>query len=151
MFFLFESVQGLRSFRKVRVKFSKAWTESNATLMMFSTQEEHEQRLEAVVQRLPDANVTLNAKKHVFNVLSVNCLGQIVGSDGIQSDPEKIQAIIDMPHPTNPHEVRSFLGMVNQISKFISNLADITKPIREMLVKNIAWTWGTTTGCFSQN
>ena len=47
-----------------------------------------------------------------------------------------------MPHPTSPHEVRSFLGMVNQFSKFTSNLADITKPIRELLVKNTAWTWG---------
>ena len=47
-----------------------------------------------------------------------------------------------MPHRTNLHEVRSFHGMVNQFSKFTSNHADITKPIRELLVKNTAWTWG---------
>ena len=60
----------------------------------------------------------------------------------IKPDPEKIQAILEMPHPTNLHEVRSFHGMVNQFSKFTPNLADLTKPIRELLVKNIAWTWG---------
>ena len=111
-------------------------------LVYGATQKEHDQRLEAVLQRLADANVTLNAEKCVFNVPSVKFLGQIVGSNWKQPDPEKIQAIIDMPHPTNPHEVRSFLGMVNQFSKFTYNLADITKPIRELLVKNTTWTWG---------
>ncbi|CAB3999375.1 Retrovirus-related Pol poly from transposon [Paramuricea clavata] len=107
-----------------------------------ATQEEHDGRLEAVLQRLVNANVTLNAEKCVFNVSSVKFLGQIVGADGIKPDPEKIQAILEMPHPTNLHEVRSFLGMVNQFSKFTTNLADLTKPIRELLVKNTAWTWG---------
>ena len=46
-----------------------------------ATQEEHDQRLEAVLQRLADANVTLNAEKCVFNVPSVKFLGQIVGSN----------------------------------------------------------------------
>ena len=46
-----------------------------------------------------------------------------------------------MPHPTNLREVRSFLGMVNQFSKFTLNLAKITKPIRELLVKNNKWGW----------
>ena len=107
-----------------------------------ATQEERDRRLEAVLQRLGNANVTLNAEKCVFNVSSVKFLGQIVGADGIKPYPEKIQAILEMPHPTNLHEVRSFLGMVNQFSKFTTNLADLTKPIRELLVKNNAWTWG---------
>ena len=47
-----------------------------------------------------------------------------------------------MPAPNNQHEVRSFLGMVNQFSKFTNNLTDMTKPIRELLVKNTVWTWG---------
>ena len=106
------------------------------------TQEEHGQRLEATLQRLSNANVTLNPDKCVFNVSSVKFLGLIVGADGIKPDPDKVQAILSMPHPTNLYEVRSFLGMVNQFSKFTTNLADLTKPIRELLVKNTAWIWG---------
>ena len=45
-----------------------------------------------------------------------------------------------MPHPTNIHEVRSFLGMVNQFSKFTTNHAQIT-PMRNLLVKDTPWTW----------
>ena len=106
------------------------------------TQEEHDQRLKAVLSRLNNANVTLNNDKCVVNVQSVAFLGQIVGSDGIKPDPEKIDAILNMPHPTNIHKVRSFLGMVNQFSKFTTNSAQLTKPIRDLLIKNTAWTWG---------
>ena len=107
-----------------------------------ATQEELDRRLEAVLQRLSNANVTLNADKCVFNVSSVQFLGQIVGPDGIKPDPAKVRAILEMPTPTNQHDVRSFLGMVNQFSKFTSNLTDMTKPIRELLVKNTVRTWG---------
>ena len=73
------------------------------------SQEEHDERLEAVLNRLSNANVTFNAQKCVFSVSKVKFLGQIVGSDGVKPDPEKLLAIVDMPHPTNLHEVRSFL------------------------------------------
>ena len=39
-------------------------------------------------------------------------------------------------------EVRTFLGMVNQLSKFSDHLADKTKSIRELLLKGNQWTWG---------
>ena len=107
-------------------------------LIYGQTQEEHDQRLKAVLSRLSNASVTLNNDKCVVNVQSVASLGQIVGSDGIKPDPEKIDSIVNMPHPINIHEVRSFLGMVNPFSKFTTNLAQLTKPIRDLLIKNSA-------------
>ncbi len=106
------------------------------------TQAEHDQRLDALLQRLSNANVTLNAEKCVFCVSSVKFLGHIVGSDGIKPDPDKVEAVLDMPPPTNVPEVRSFSGMVKQLSKFTTNLADLTQAIRELLVKTNTWIWG---------
>ena len=41
-------------------------------------------------------------------------------------------------------EVRMFLGMVNQLSKFSDHLADkTTRSIRELLLKGNQWTWET--------
>ena len=91
-------------------------------LVYGNTLKEHDQRLDAVLRRLSNANVTLNAEKCEFNIQSVKFLGQTVGSDGIKPEPDKIEAILSIPHPTNLHEVRSFLGMVNQFSKFTTNL-----------------------------
>ena len=62
--------------------------------------------------------------------------------NGIEVDPDKVKAIADLPPPTNVQEVRTFLGMVNQLSKFSDHLADKTKSIRELLLKGNQWTWG---------
>ena len=39
------------------------------------------------------------------------------------------KAIQSLPVPTNITEVRGFLGMINQLSKFSPNLAERSKPI----------------------
>ena len=38
---------------------------------------------------------------------------------GVKADPAKTEAIIQMPVPQNLTEVPRFIGMVNQLSKFI--------------------------------
>jgi len=101
----------------------------------------HEERLDAVLKRLQDANVTLNEEKCEFEKDSVHFLGHIVGKDGMKIDPRKVQAIKDMKPPTDMTELRRFLGMVNQVGKFIPNLADLTKPLRELLVQRNTWLW----------
>ena len=53
-------------------------------------------------------------------------VGHIIDADGIRADPDKIQAIIDMNPPSNISDVRRFLGMVNQLSKFSGRLALLT-------------------------
>ena len=39
-------------------------------------------------------------------------------------------------------QLRRFLGIVNQVGKYIENLAEMTKPLRDLLNKNSAWLWG---------
>lgn len=105
-------------------------------------QQQHDERLEAVLKRLLEAGVTLNLDKCVFSTKQVKFLGHVISSNGIEVDPDKVKAIADLPPPTNVQEVRTFLGMVNQLSKFSDHLADKTKSIRELLLKGNQWTWG---------
>ena len=100
-----------------------------------TTQDEHDSRLEA-------AGVTLNKEKCEFSQKQVPFLGQIVNHSGIRPDPGKVRAAQEFPAPTNVGAVRRFLGMVNQLSKFSPHLADMTKPLRELLKKDRAWVWG---------
>ncbi len=60
---------------------------------------------------------------------------------GVRADPDKIQAIQNILAPTSVSEVRRFLGTVNQMSKFAPNLAEETKPLRDLLIKGNHWTW----------
>ena len=106
------------------------------------TQEEHDERLSKVLHQLRDAGVTLNSEKCQFSQNQVTFLGQVIDISGIRPDPNKVFAIQKVPAPRNVGDVRRFLGMANQLSKFPPNLADQTKPLRELLIKSNDWVWG---------
>ena len=46
-----------------------------------------------------------------------------------------------MTDPTSVSELRRFLGMANQLAKFIPDMAAITKPLRDLLSTRNAWSW----------
>ena len=78
-------------------------------------QEEPDARLHGVLQRLEKAGITLNVDKCGLSTSEVVFLGYIITSVGIRPDPRKTDAIMEMKEPTNVGELRSFLGMVNQL------------------------------------
>ena len=105
----------------------------NAVLVFGKSQDEHDTRLKAVLQRLEEAKVTLNGSKCEFNKSSVKFLGHIVDQNGIRADPAKTTSITKMPPPQSVTEVRRFMGLVNQLGKFSSRIAEISQPVRELL------------------
>ena len=54
-------------------------------------------------------------------------------------DPDK--DIRDMPAPTDKTGVQRLLGMVQYLSKFLPNLSDMTKPLRELTQQDVEWCW----------
>ena len=50
------------------------------------------------------------------------------------------QSQVKMPESIT--DIRRFLGMLNQMTKFVPNMADITKPLRDLLSTKNQWTWG---------
>ena len=108
------------------------------------TQEEHDRRLKAVLKRLDGAGANLNAEKCEFSKKEIRFAGYIFNEEGIKSDPEKTESIQDMDTPQNVSDVRRFLGMVNQLGKFVPHLAEKTKPIRDLLNTKNEFLWGPT-------
>ena len=53
----------------------------------------------------------------------------------------KTSAIRAMPPPTCVSELRRFLGIINQMGKFSPNIADLSKPLRELLGTKRSWSW----------
>ena len=106
------------------------------------TQEEHDNRLFKVLCRLQKEGPTLNKVKCKFSQRQVPFSGQVIDESGIKPDPSKVAAICNVPVPTIVGDIRRFLGTVNQMSKFAPNLADVTKPLRDLLVKGNQWVWG---------
>ena len=104
--------------------------------------EEHDARVRAVFRRLEDNGVTLNFEKCEFAKSSITYLGHVVSADGIRADPSKVRAIKQMQQPKDVGDIRRFLGMANQLGKFIPNLSTVTQPLRDLLQKKNQWTWG---------
>ncbi|XP_064488339.1 uncharacterized protein LOC135400436 [Ornithodoros turicata] len=97
-------------------------------LVHAKTREEHDDRVRKVLARLQDYGVTLSKDKCVFGVQRAKFLGHIIDEEGIHPDDTKVKAIQDMKPPTSLTELKSFLGMVNYLGKFIPHLADILQP-----------------------
>ena len=60
---------------------------------------------------------------------------------GLRADPTKVQAITQMPRPTDVAGIQQLLGMIHYLAKFLPNLSDITKPLRELTHKEVEWVW----------
>ncbi|KAF6034356.1 hypothetical protein EB796_007337 [Bugula neritina] len=105
------------------------------------SQEEHDSRVRAVLRRMVDAGMTLNVEKCKFSRSSIKFLGHVISSSGIRANPEAVQGIESFATPTCVKDVRSFLGMANQLSKFSTRLGELSAPLRELLHKNTPWIW----------
>lgn len=103
--------------------------------------QEHNERLDAVLTRLETTGITLNSDKCVFATKEIHFLGHIVSESGVSVDPDKVSGIRDMTPPTNITELRRFLGMTNQLMKFVPHLTDTTAPLRQLLGKDTEWLW----------
>ena len=60
---------------------------------------------------------------------------------GIEENPEKCKAIIEMHNPTNVKEVQRLVGHLTAISRFLPMLADQTRPIIQLLKKSMKFSW----------
>jgi hypothetical protein len=109
-------------------------------LIFGSTLNELVKRTKAVLQRCHDHGVTLSREKAQFGE-SVKFAGFIVNSSGISPNPEKVAAISRFPVPANLTDLRSFLGLANQLGQFVPDLAHASQPLRGLLRKNIAYQW----------
>ena len=68
-------------------------------------------------------------------------MGHVISDGGVMIDEDKLKAIRDMTPPSDVKTLRSFLGMVNYLSKFIPNLATKSKLLRDLEKKDAEWEW----------
>ncbi|XP_017420393.2 uncharacterized protein LOC108330418 [Vigna angularis] len=105
------------------------------------SEEEHVLNLRKLFERLRKYKLRLNPAKCTFGVKFGKLLGFIVSQRGIEVDPDKVRAIMEMPAPKSEKEVRGFLGRLNYIARFISQLTTTCEPLFKLLRKNQAVVW----------
>ena len=94
---------------------------------------EHKSYVMNCLQRLEDENLRINLPKCHFGKLEIDWLGYHISKSGISPLETKTAAILALEAPKTLKKLRSFLGSVHYIGKFIPNLAQISHPLRPLL------------------
>uniref|UniRef100_A0A3B3DIW6 ribonuclease H n=1 Tax=Oryzias melastigma TaxID=30732 RepID=A0A3B3DIW6_ORYME len=106
-----------------------------------TSEREHDEILQKVMERAKTANVKFNKDKIQFKVNTVKYLGHIITASGQKADNAKIRAIIDMPTPDDKQSLQHQLGMTKFLAQYIQNEASLTAPLRQLLKKDTVWQW----------
>eukprot|EP00253_Pinus_taeda_P031190 PITA_31190 len=102
---------------------------------------DHPSHLQMVFKHCRFYKIWLNPNKCVFAVTSGRLLGFIVSNEGIQVDPFKVEAIVQLPPLSSIRQLQSLQGKANFLRRFIANYAEITKGFMRLLRKGVPFVW----------
>lgn len=77
----------------------------------------------------------------LFAVKTSSILGHIVSEEGVATDPEKIEAVSELPTPRKLRVVWAFLRLCSYYWKFVLEFARIAQPLHAMTRKGIPFRW----------
>lgn len=104
--------------------------------------ETHMNILGRVLEKLLNAGLTLNREKCHFMKDELKYLGFLVNKDGLNTDPAKVECMLNYPVPKRVKDVRRLVGMVSWYRRFIPNFATRIAPLTKLTRKNVTFSWG---------
>ncbi|XP_055543303.1 uncharacterized protein K02A2.6-like [Wyeomyia smithii] len=111
-------------------------------IMIFGeTEQEHDSAVKLTLQVLSQYGILLNDHKCKFKQQEIVFLGHKLSANGVSPCEEKVKAILSCRAPRTKEELRSFLGLVTYVSRFIPNLATINYPLRQLLRQESHFEW----------
>lgn len=105
--------------------------------------EDHIADLAEMFHILRKYKMKLNPQKCVFGVESGKFLGFMVNHRGIEANPAKIKALLDMKSPTSVKQVQSLTGRIAALNRFVSKSLDRCKEFFKAIKgrgKDFLWT-----------
>ena len=103
--------------------------------------EEHLVHLEEVFKQLKYADLKIKCSKCRFFKSKVYYLGCLVGVDGVQPLPDKLEAIKKLLLPAHMDELCQFLGITGFYRKFVPFYADVTNYLTKLFRKGTEFQW----------
>ena len=104
-------------------------------------QSDNQQKLAVTLKRCAEKNIILNEDKQETGLDEIIFHGHRITKDGVKVDEAKVQAIRDMPAPTDVEGVKRLCGMAQYMAKFLPNLAATLEPIRALTRKDTPFVW----------
>ena len=91
----------------------------------------HIRRLDIIFGRLKETGIRLNPDK--CRLVQQPFLGHILTPNGLETDPEKLEAVSDFPTPKILRDLRSFLGLLGYYRKFVKEYSVLARPLHQLL------------------
>ena len=111
------------------------------SLLFDENLDEHFKNVRNYLERCRKNGITLNKKKAHIAKSTVNFAGYQVSNKGVEADQKKIKAIQKFPQPKNLTDLRSFLGLANQLGCFCKELSTHTNQLRGLLSSKNYYNW----------
>ena len=106
-------------------------------LIKSENEDQHKTHILAVFQRIEEYGFKLSAEKCRFFMKKIKYLEQIINSDRRKPDPERAEAIKNMPAPDNV----AILVLVNYYSIYNLKMYDMKAPLNNLVKKGAKWIW----------
>ncbi|CAF4557855.1 unnamed protein product, partial [Rotaria magnacalcarata] len=95
--------------------------------------EEHLKHIHQVLSILSQHNFQLNPSKCSIFRQQIDYVSHTISEQGVKSNNEKIQAIINLREPSTLVEANKFLGTISWYRKFIPRFAYVDAPIHKII------------------
>ena len=118
-----------------------AWLDDIIVVTRGSKQD-REKKLFDVINKLDKAEYRASKKKSEFFMNETKWLGHEINENGRKPKEEKVEAILKLKAPENTKDLKSFLGAIQLLAKFVAKLSERTDRLRKLLKKNEPWKWG---------
>ena len=106
-----------------------------------TTEEQHNDNMQKLMERARQNGLVFNPDKCLLKADSIMFFGSLSDKNGVQPDPEKVEAIRAMPAPTCLCELQESIRMVTYLSKFIQGLSDLQEPLWASMKKDVNFEW----------
>ena len=103
--------------------------------------ENHKKKLFKCLDKLDEEKLAINIEKCHFAKQKISWLGYEINKNGIKPIVSKTQAILNLQQPKTQKQLKSFLGSIHHLTKFIPNLAETCKDFRKLLQKETKFVW----------
>lgn len=103
--------------------------------------DQHIQDVRQILQRIEQAVLQIKLKKCKFFRQRIPFLGHIISEQGIQTDPEKVQAMQELTKPTSLRDVQAIMGLFQYYKSFVKDFTRIAAPIYKVMKKTQPFYW----------
>ena len=110
-------------------------------LIHSKTMDHHLKIVDKTLKALSDGGAKINVKKCQWVVPEVSFVGHSLSQFLVTMTEETKNKILEFKRPTTKRRLQAFLGLANWDRRFISGLAEATRPMEQLLKKDVRFKW----------